>query len=292
MPIGSTFAGNFDLTLHAGDISTDGVSWNNNTLSIKPGQYVRMTSKVTNNTSVTATTPQLNFTNAAGDTNYTKMGVTATTPGRFYTTAGYALGTTGAGFNPPSVGVGTFPQDLPIGAFASAYQYAFQIGTAYIQPTFIPTVFFSAGGVTNSNTAAFTVNVDVKPHIRSIDFSNTSIPNNNLVSTNLTVTIRDWNGCNNIDGATVTANLSALGNGYTTTEALNYVSCDVPSNTATFRKTGITADPMAIIGANAITIAAKDEDNNIGGSTDAVFWNTLWNAGDISTQTITVNNSI
>jgi len=129
-PMQSSFAGSFDLTLHAGDTATDGVNWNSSVMSIKPGQYVRMTSKVTNNTSVTATTPQLNFSNAAGDTNYTKMGVTATTASRFYTTAGYALGTTGAGFNPPVQNFGTFPQDLPSGAFGSAYQYAFQIGTA------------------------------------------------------------------------------------------------------------------------------------------------------------------
>lgn len=73
-PISPSFAGSFDLTLHAGDTSTDGVNWNSSVLSIKPGSYVRMTSKVTNNTAVTATTPQLNFSNAALDTNYTKMG--------------------------------------------------------------------------------------------------------------------------------------------------------------------------------------------------------------------------
>ncbi|EKD29870.1 MAG: hypothetical protein ACD_78C00233G0001, partial [uncultured bacterium (gcode 4)] len=50
MPIQSSFAGNFDVTLHAGSTSTDGVSWNSSVVSIKPGQYVRMVSMATNNT--------------------------------------------------------------------------------------------------------------------------------------------------------------------------------------------------------------------------------------------------
>lgn len=107
------------------------------------------------------------------------------------------------------------------------------------------------------------------------------------------MTVRDWNGCANIfpGATTVTADLRALKSTYTATETLSYVSCDAPSSTAIFRKTGITADPTAVIGANIVTIAVKDNDNNIGGPTDTAFWNVGWNAGDTNTQTITVNSS-
>lgn len=127
-------------------------------------------------------------------------------------------------------------------------------------------MYFTANGGVTSSTSAYTVSVDVKPHIRSVVFSGSSIPNDNSVSTTLTVTVRDWNGCTNLvpGSAAVTADLHTLGNGYSATETLSYISCDAPSNTATFRKTGIIADGSATIGANIITVTAKDNDNNIG----------------------------
>ena len=207
-------AATFDISLHAGDTSADGTNWTGGGTSVKPGEYVRISSRAKNNTTGTGTSVRMNFWNGSGDSNYSTVGVTASTPSRFYISPspGYASGDTGAGFNPPVQGYGTFPQDLPAASQAYAYRYAIRIGTGYTNPTFVPTVSFSGTGLPDSATSNFTINVDVKPHIRSVAFSNGSIPNDNSATTDLTVTVRDWNGCTNLvpGSASVTANLSAL----------------------------------------------------------------------------------
>ncbi len=64
-------AGTFDVTMYGADVSTTGTStsWAAGT-SIKPGEYIRLVSAATNNTSAAGTSIQMNFFNAAGDVNY------------------------------------------------------------------------------------------------------------------------------------------------------------------------------------------------------------------------------
>ena len=234
---------------------------------MKPGEYLRITSKAKNDTAAALTNLQLHFSNAALDSAYSGTGPTANMPTQFYDSLnGYAAGNNGSGFNPPSQPVGTFPQSLAATKTASAYLYGIRLLPSYSTPTFVPSVYFTADGGVTTSTSSYTVNVDVKPHIRSIAFSSSSIPNDNSVGTTLTVTVRDWNGCSNITPgtATVTADLHALGNGYSSTMPLTYVSCDTASKTATFEKTNIKADASANTGSNTITIAVKDNDDNVG----------------------------
>lgn len=269
----STNAAGISVSLHAGDVSSNGSTWSASTTSLKPGEYLRLSSKGNNVTAGTLSNVQMVF--SANDMNFTYMGVTASTPGRFYTTAaGYSAGTTG-GFNPPTVTTGTFPQSVPTGTDAYAYRYGIRLNQSYSSPTFSPGVYFTSAEGSTSSTSTITFDVDVKPHVRSVSFSAGSIPNDMSASTDLTVTVRDWNGCANITPgtATVTANLSALGNNYTSTEALTFVSCNASTSTATFQKTNIVADGSAALGANAITINVKDNDGNIGGPADSIFWN-------------------
>lgn len=55
-----------------------------------------------------------------------------------------------------------------------------------------------------------TIYVNVKPHITDYSFSKSSVVGNGSDSTDLTVKVKDYNGCSNIDDGVVTANLSSL----------------------------------------------------------------------------------
>ena len=79
-------AASFDITLHANDTSTDGTTWTAGATSMKPGDFIRLSSKAKNNTASTGSTVQMNFSNTALDSNYSAVGVTASTPSRFYIT--------------------------------------------------------------------------------------------------------------------------------------------------------------------------------------------------------------
>lgn len=288
--------GTFDVITHSGDTSADGAfsSWAGGGTTVKPGGYIQIASDAQNNTTATGTSVRMNFSNGVADSNYSSGGITASFPSQFYInpTPGYAGGNNGSGFNPPVQNYAIFPQALPPNSVAQAYLYGIKLNQNYTTPTFVPTVSFSGIGLPNSGTSSFIIDVDVKPHIRSVVFSNSSIPNDNSVTTNLTVTVRDWNGCTDLipGAASVTANLSALGNGYTTV-AVPYVSCDAPSNTATFQTGGLMANATATVGPNSITVTAKDNGNYTGGPADTIFWNLGGNIGDTNVGTINVNSS-
>lgn len=144
-------AGTFDVTMYGADVSANKSTWNPNN-NMRPGEYVRMASAGTNNTSATGTSVQINFSNAAGDNNYTSIGVTLSTPSKFYIDPipGLSGANTGLGFNPPVQNYGTFPQDLPPGSIAFAYRYGFQLNQNYTSPTFVPTTSFSGVGLPKS----------------------------------------------------------------------------------------------------------------------------------------------
>lgn len=287
-------AGSLTVTTHAGDTSTSGASFTPGGTFIRPGQYLRIFSEANNGTAGVLSNVQMYFSNGAGSSAYSFVTPSGNFPARFYDGInGYAAGDNGSGFNPPAQVYGTFPQSLAVGDTASVYRYGILVGSGYSLPTFVPSVHFTANGGVVSGTSSYVIDVDVKPHIRSVVFSGSSIPNDNSVSTTLTVTVRDWNGCVNMTPgtATVTADLRTLGNGYTATEPLTYISCVTATRTATFQKTNIVADGSATIGANTITVTAKDNDGNTGGPSDTVFWNANGNANDTNTQTLTVNSS-
>lgn len=105
---------------------------------------------------------------------------------------------------------------------------------------------------------------------------------NGVDSVDLTVKVKDYNGCANIDGGVITANLSSLG--LSSTEPLTYDSCDADGKTAIFKKAGITT--LATTGDKTFSytsFAAKDEDNNTTDPTDA---NTTFDDEDKKTDTI------
>ena len=88
----------------------------------------------------------------------------------------------------------------------------------------------------NSNDSTFidgtrqynTIYVNVRPHITSYYFEKSDgsqvtnqVQGSNSEAVNLVVKAKDYNGCPNIDGGTVTANLSSLG--LSSSEALTYI---------------------------------------------------------------------
>lgn len=77
------------------------------------------------------------------------------------------------------------------------------------------TTWYEAQKVSDSSAVIGTVTsktiyVNVKPHIIDYSFSKSSIVGNGSDSTDLTVKVKDYNGCTNIDGGAVTANLASL----------------------------------------------------------------------------------
>lgn len=123
--------------------------------------------------------------------------------------------------------------------------------------------FFSS--TTNSPTRERKIFLDIAPHILTAKLSKTTLLNNNLDTTNLTVTVQDYNGCSNLDTATVTANLSALGGDPQT--ALTFLSCT--ANQARFQKNNLQTSAAA--GRQEIPLTATDENGNRTNPTDSHF---------------------
>lgn len=266
-PLSFVHAGSFSIVTHAGDTLTSLVSGiTPGGTFIKPGQYLRIFSEANNGTPGVLSNVQMWFSNGVGSNLYSFVSPNGNFPAKFYNgTNGYGAGDNGSGFNPPVQAYGIFPQSLAVNDTASAYRYGILVSSGYSLPTFVPSVRFTADGGVTTGTSSYVINVDVKPHVRTVVFSGSSIPNDNSTSTTLTVTVRDWNGCANMTPGTasVTADLHLLGNGYTTTEALTYISCVALTKVATFQRTGIKADNSATIGANTITVTPTDNDGNI-----------------------------
>ena len=73
----------------------------------------------------------------------------------------------------------------------------------------LSTYFTASGGLT-SNTKSTIIYVNVKPHITDYSFSKSSMVGNGIDSVDLTVKVKDYNGCSNIDGGVVTVNAASL----------------------------------------------------------------------------------
>lgn len=101
-------------------------------------------------------------------------------------------------------------------------------------------------------------------------------------SINLVLRVKDYNGCGNIDGGTVTADLTQLG--FSSSESLLYMSCEADGKTAVFKKTGITT--LASAGDKTFTSShfiATDENGNTNSPTDA---NTTFDDEDQKTNLV------
>jgi len=113
-----------------------------------------------------------------------------------------------------------------------------------------------------SNLINRTIYINSRPHIIDYYFEKAWVVVNQLKtgwsdSVDLTVKVKDYNGCINIDNANITANLSSLG--LTSSEALSFVSCN--SNIAIYKKSQITT--LSAIKGNSFTFSdfsAIDED--------------------------------
>ncbi len=117
-------------------------------------------------------------------------------------------------------------------------------------------------------TSYKTFYVNVRPHITDYSFSKSSLVWNWTDNLDLTVKVKDYNWCSNIDWWIITANLSSLW--LSNSETLNYISCDTDWKTAIFKKMRITTLSSAwdkTLSYNDFT--AKDEDNNINTPIDA-----------------------
>lgn len=142
--------------------------------------------------------------------------------------------------------------------------------------------YFTASGGLTSNTKSTIIYVNVKPHITDYSFSKSSVVGNGTDSVDLTVKVKDYNGCSNIDGGIVTVNATSIG--LSSTEALAYDSCDVDGKTAIFKKTGITT--LASTGDKTFSytsFAATDEDSNATDPNDA---NTTFDNEDKKTDLV------
>lgn len=118
------------------------------------------------------------------------------------------------------------------------------------------------------------VYVNVKPHITDYYFekadgsqTTSQVQWGNAEAVNFVMKVKDYNTCSNIDWWVVTANLSQLW--LSSSEPLNYVSCDSDWKTAIFKKVWITT--LAALWSYTFSysnFSAKDEDNNLNDPTD------------------------
>ncbi|EKD30047.1 MAG: BNR repeat-containing glycosyl hydrolase [uncultured bacterium (gcode 4)] len=141
----------------------------------------------------------------------------------------------------------------------------------------------------NSGISQLVIYANVKPHITDYSFSKSSVVGNGADSVDLTMKVKDYNGCSNVDAGVVTANLSALW--LSSSESLTYDSCEADGKTAVFKKIGITTLSAVWDKTFAYTdFTAKDENNNLTSPTDP---NTTFDDEDKKTDSVlTVANPV
>ena len=101
----------------------------------------------------------------------------------------------------------------------------------------------NADSYVGSNSITRNIYINSAPHIIGYYFEKSWAPISQIARTwtdtvDLIIKIKDYNWCDNIDSASVSANLLSLW--LWTSETLNYVSCDTWTNTATYKKSWIT----------------------------------------------------
>ncbi|MCK9272252.1 lamin tail domain-containing protein [Candidatus Gracilibacteria bacterium] len=132
----------------------------------------------------------------------------------------------------------------------------------------------SALNTINSTTSQLTIYANVRPHITDYYFEKSDgsqvtnqIQGSSAEAINLVLKVKDYNGCTNIDGGTIVANLSQIGLGGS--ESLSYNSCDVDGKTAIFKRTGITTTAsLATYNFDYTFFTATDENANVNTPTD------------------------
>ncbi|MDD4151216.1 MAG: hypothetical protein PHR68_01250, partial [Candidatus Gracilibacteria bacterium] len=269
------------IDLYGQKLSTDTSSAFSNptdSLSVQPDQYFRFESYLKNNETNSITNVSY-YTNFPSDIVYSG-GTTAATQVNGASTYIVPI----ASFNPPT----SVPNyinglsSLTTGSIYSVKRILLKFPLTHATYSNNLSTYFTADSGLNSNTRTSIVYVNVKPHIIDYSFSKSSIIGNGSDSTDLTVKVKDYNGCSNIDAGVVNANLSSLG--LSSNEILTYDSCDSDGKTAIFKKIGITS--LSTVGDKILSYTdfyAKDEDNNI---TDPNDINTTFDDEDKKTNLV------
>lgn len=140
-------------------------------------------------------------------------------------------------FNPPSDNTVPIWTSLLSWETAELYYLKLQLNSDASNTSFDIWAKLIASWYSWSNEIVRTVYVNTRPHIKDYYFSTSSLKNNGIEAATLTVKVKDYNGCTNIDWWVVTADLSQLW--YSNLEPLTYNSCDADGKTAYFVKNNI-----------------------------------------------------
>lgn len=143
--------------------------------------------------------------------------------------------------------------------------------------------WFEARKVSDNSLVLWTIGtkiiyVNVKPHITDYYFetadgsqTTSQVQWSEAESINLVLKVKDYNGCSNIAGWTVTADLSQLW--LWSSENLSYISCEWDGKTWVFKKTWITTNASLWDKTfNSSHFIAIDADGNMNDANDSRFW--------------------
>lgn len=174
---------------------------------------------------------------------------------------------------------------------STAYNSWFTLSSSASSYTYTLSANFQWKNNTDSSAinwpiSSITLYANVKPHITDYYFEKgwstvTSIIWDWADVIDFILKVKDYNGCSNIDGWAVTANLSQLG--LSSSESLTYQSCDADWKTATFKKTWITtlATPWTKTFNWTSWLNATDENSNTNLPDDS---NTTFSSDDKKTD--------
>lgn len=164
-------------------------------------------------------------------------------------------------FNPPTDNTAPITTSSANWDYLDLYYLKLQLNNTITATNFNIWAKFTATSFAWSNEITRPIYVNTRPHITDYSFSASSLKNDGNGSVNLTVKVKDYNWCGNIDWWMITADLSQLG--LSNLEPLTYNSCESDGYTAVFVKNNIqtttstwdkTFDPASFI--------ATDEDGN------------------------------
>lgn len=169
-------------------------------------------------------------------------------------------------FNPPTDTILPIAPTASPGDTLEASFLLLKLNQTFSQPLFTMSTKFIADGY-NGGSLTRDVYVNVRPHILDFYFEKSGntltsqVQGSNAEPIDFVMKVKDANGCNNIDGGIVKADLSQIG--AQAQEVLSFVSCEADGKTAIFKKTGITTD--AALGSYSFdpsTFQIVDEDGN------------------------------
>lgn len=192
-----TYAAGIDLYQQKVSLDTSSAFSNpTDSLAVSPDQWFRFESNLRNNEAGTITNVSY-YTSFPSDIVYSGTTTAATQVNGAST---YIIPL--SSFNPPT-SLPNYINGLASLTTASIYAVRrillkFPANHGVYQNT-LSTYFTADGGLT-SNTRPTTVYVNVKPHITDYTFSKSSVVGNGSDSVDLTVKVKDYNGCTNIDG--------------------------------------------------------------------------------------------